>query len=125
MPKTKETDDQSDGEAAMRYFLRTAGIDLPPWTQHWTIPEGNRTGKTVPGQDNFEADFAWVPQRVLFEVQGAGHSNYFNYRRDWERHNLLTLWGYRVFYATPDQITTDPEKIISLLRSALKGKDNE
>lgn len=125
MKPPKATDDQSDGEAAFAYYLRTIGRDLPPWQQYYEIPEGNRSGRPVKGEKNFEADFAWVEQRVLFEVQGHGHNNYFNYRNDLIRHNLLTTWGYRVFYGTPDQISQDAERLIGFLRSVLKGEARE
>lgn len=121
------TDDQSDGEASMLYHLRVLAPELlQGMERYWEIPEGNRTGKAVQGQKNMEADFAWPDARILFEVQGAGHSNYHNYRKDWVRHNWLTLWGYRVFYATPDQINANPVQIISWLRKALQqGKRHE
>lgn len=109
---------QSDGEAVFAFYLRTAGKDLPPAVREYEIPEG---GKIEDGQA-FRADFAWPDARLLFEVQGNGHERYKKYREDWIRHSLLTLWGYRVIYATPDQIKDKPDHFIGILRQLLNKK---
>ena len=110
-------DGQSEGEAAFCYYLRTIGRDLPEWKKEYSIPEGNRHGET--NKTPFRADFAWPEHRVLFEVMGRGHERGEKYRKDLERHNLLTSWGYRVLYATTEQIRDDPESLIALLRVML------
>lgn len=117
-------DGQSEGEAAFDFYLRTLGSDLPSFEREWPLPEGNRSGEEQ-NKPPFRADFAWPAEKVIFEVQGYGHERTHKYRKDLVRHNLLTSWGYKVFYATPDQIKDNPEAIISLLRVVLTVRNGD
>lgn len=64
------------------------------------LPEPTREYCAIPTR-NFRFDFAWLEQKVLVEVNGGtyqhmGHSTGAGLSRDYEKHNLATLAGWRV-----------------------------
>ena len=112
--------DGSDGEVAFAYYWGLLASDLPKPVREWKVPEDKKRRKKS-WEETFRADFAWPNNRVIFEVQGSGHQmDRERYRSDLIRHGLLTMWGYRVIYATPDQIADDPDRWIGILRTMLR-----
>ena len=78
------------------------------------LPEPKREYRAIPKR-RFRFDFAWPDRRLAVEVQGgiwmrtgsgrsAGHANPQRMRRDYEKHNLATLHGWRVLYFTPGMV---------------------
>ena len=64
------------------------------------LPEPIREYPAIKGR-KFQFDFAWLEQKVLVEVNGGtyqrmGHSTGAGISRDYEKHNLATLAGWRV-----------------------------
>ncbi len=60
----------------------------------------------------FRADWAFVPQRVLVEVNGqiwklGGHSSGTGLLRDYEKLNLAQVEGWRYLVFTPDQLCSE------------------
>jgi len=72
-------------------------------------------------------DFAYLPQRLLIEVQGGtwsqtrmGHSTGTGIRRDCQKHNAATLEGWRVLVFTSDMIRDG--QAVETIRKALQGE---
>ena len=84
----------------------------------------------IPGR-KYRFDFAWVPQRLLVEVQGgvwgkhgkggaSAHSGGVAANRDAEKLNLAVLAGWRVLHVTGDQIASG--EAIRWIEAALAQK---
>jgi very-short-patch-repair endonuclease len=64
------------------------------------LPTPAREFKAIPGR-RFRFDFAFIPERLLIEIQGAvwiggAHSRGWGIERDCDKHNLAILQGWRV-----------------------------
>jgi len=73
----------------------------------------------------FLADFSWVSQRLIVEVQGGiwkgkygGHSSGKGLMRDHEKHNLAVLSGFRILYA--NRKTIENGEAVTQIEEALK-----
>lgn len=89
----------SDLERALAFQIRAKGLPKPQ-TEFLAIP-GRK----------YRWDAAWIPQRLLVEVQGGiwkpgGHSTGKGITRDCEKSNLAVLAGWRVLHVTGDHITS-------------------
>ena len=87
----------SDLERALAFQIRAKGLPKP-LTEFQAIP-GRK----------YRFDAAWVPQRLLVEVQGGiwkpgGHSTGKGITRDIEKANLAVLAGWRVLHVTREHI---------------------
>ena len=84
----------------------------------------------VPGR-KFAADFGWVAQRLLVEVQGGiftgqAHGSITGIMRDNERLLYATLHGWRLLRFAPDSLSADRiggplEVIEAILRTEFGG----
>lgn len=89
-------------EAAERNSLEHACETL--LIQHG-FPPFVREHQPTPGRQ-FRADFAWLPQRAILEVEGlvydgkGRHQMLAGYTTDCEKYNLAQAAGWRVFRCT-------------------------
>ncbi len=68
----------------------------------------------------FRADFAWLAERVLVEIDGyAFHSSFEAFHQDRQRQNSLVLDGWTVLRFTPSDVTTQPDVVVATVRAAL------
>jgi hypothetical protein len=84
-------------EDLLVWHIRARG--LPPAKREWRIV----------GDRRFRWDLAWPDARLAVEVQGGiwikgGHTTGGGILRDIEKHNLATLAGWRILYATRESI---------------------
>ncbi len=75
----------------------------------------------------FRLDFAWVPQRVGLECQGAlfarvpgGHNRGAAIRKDHEKRNLLACMGWRILYCETESLCLT--ETAEMIRRALDWK---
>jgi len=92
------------------------------------LPEPTRELQII-AQRRFRWGFAWPERRLAVEVQGdiwrrtnagrsAGHANPSRIAKDYEKHNLVTLLGWRVLYFTPGMIRSG--KAVDVLQVAIE-----
>ena len=79
--------------------------------------------KYVPGR-KFSADFAFVEQKLIVEVDGGiysrrAHGSITGIIADMNRSNLAACNGFRVMRFRPDQIKKQPTMVIDLIKAAL------
>lgn len=72
----------------------------------------------------WRTDFAWVPQRLIVEVEGGTfvrgrHSRPVGIRKDAEKYNEMALLGWRLLRVTPDMIRDG--SALEVIERALKG----
>jgi very-short-patch-repair endonuclease len=65
----------------------------------------------------WQADFAWVEQRVIVEIEGGvrsggRHVRPEGYAGDAEKYNAAALGGWLVLRYTADALQTDPQRVI-------------
>ena len=96
------------------FFLglcRAAGVPQPR-VNHWIAVE----------PIGYEADFLWVEQRLIIEVDGRDvHTTRLAFEHDRLRDQRLTLAGYRVVRFTWRQVTEQPEQTIATIRGLLEA----
>lgn len=85
-------------EAILELQLLEAGLSRTPQFQYRAIPSRK-----------FRLDVAFPPtngyvRAIGFEVQGMVHRIKAQFKRDAERHNLLTRWGWTMYYVTGDMV---------------------
>lgn len=73
------------------------------------LPEPIREHKFLDNR-KFRFDFAWLPQKLAFEVDGAvfrrgGHTSGVGYSKDCEKYNLALIEGWRILRATTGQVS--------------------
>ncbi|KAA0022430.1 hypothetical protein [Antrihabitans cavernicola] len=74
----------------------------------------------VSGMDR-RLDLGWERWKVGLEYESRElHSSELAVSRDNRRHNWLTDHGWQMFYATSDQVYSDPEKFTEPIRRALE-----
>jgi len=71
------------------------------------------------------ADFCWVEQRLIVEIQGGvwsggRHTSGSGYTKDCEKLNMAQELGYRVLYYTPQMIKANPGGVINQIKRLLK-----
>ena len=96
-------------ESQARLLFTTAGLPRP--VEQWEVHLDHRT---------FRADFAWLAERVLVEIDGyAFHSSFEAFHQDRQRQNSLVLDGWTVLRFTPSDVTTQPDVVVATVRAAL------
>ena len=100
---------ESKFERALFRHLKKAGLPLPV-KQHPVQLEGR----------NCRFDFAYPGHRLAIEALGySQHSERSRWEYDQDRHNLITLDGWRVLYVTYRKMCSDPNLVVDVVRRAL------
>jgi hypothetical protein len=86
-----------DWHAVLKVHAASHGLPEPEREWHWHPSR------------QFRFDVAWPAQHVAIEVQGGGwvngaHHRPAGYRSDCSRLAAAVVLGWRVFYATPEQV---------------------
>ena len=69
------------------------------------LPTPRREAKIIEGR-KFRFDFAWDAQKLAVEIQGStwrpntGHTSGTGIARDYEKHNLAVLAGWKTLFFT-------------------------
>ncbi len=96
---------QSEGERRMLRLIREAGLPLPT-TREWIA--------------GWPADFAWLDERLIVEVDGYRfHRSRRAFERDRRRDQAHTAAGYRVIRVTWRQLTEEPLAVAVTIARAL------
>jgi very-short-patch-repair endonuclease len=96
---------QSEGERRMLELLRSARLPLPK-TQEWIA--------------GWPADFAWLDQRLIVEVDGYQfHGHRAAFERDRRRDQAHIAAGYTVIRVTWRQLTEEPLVVVATIARAL------
>lgn len=99
----------SSFEKRLRKLIRTSGLPQPV-KQH-RVPV--RSHKRY-------LDFAYPERKVGIEALGyAYHSDRRDWERDQERHNELTMLGWRIVYVTYARLKNRPELVIEEIEQTL------
>lgn len=69
-------------------------------------------------------DYAFIDKLVAVELSGGSfvggkHNRAAGMRNDYEKNNAALALGWRIFYATTDMISDDPEPLISAIMTLL------
>lgn len=83
-----------------------------------------REYRIVPGR-RYRWDYAWPLRKAALELHGGlwaygAHSRPAGVQRDMAKANAATLAGWRVLFFSTDDIESDPESIVTQLRSLLE-----
>lgn len=86
--------------------------------EHVGSGPGVRERLKAAGLNDWVADFAWLPQRVILEVQGAvwtggAHTRGKGYTRDLKKARDAARLGWRLIACTPQEMRT-PELALAL-----------
>jgi hypothetical protein len=87
------------------------------------LPVPEREAKIVEGR-KFRFDFVWPIQKLAIEIQGStwipstGHTSGSGIARDYEKHNLAVLAGWRTLFFTSDAVRDG--SALTILEKALK-----
>ncbi|MCC6530943.1 MAG: DUF559 domain-containing protein [Burkholderiales bacterium] len=92
-------------EAILRDSIVSAGLPEPYREFTWHPTRGWRL------------DLAWPERRLAIEIDGGVHRIRDKFARDIERHNTLTLAGWRYIRVSPDQVRTG--EALELVRQLL------
>lgn len=101
-------------EAAFLHWWALLAADLPaPETEYRFHPTRR-----------WRFDAAWPPQRVAVELSGGlwaygAHTRPAGVQRDMQKHNAAVLCGWRVLAFSTDDIDTDPETCVDMVRQLL------
>lgn len=92
------------------------------WCRDHGIDEPKREYKFCPHRD-WKVDFAWVRHLIALEIEGGvwtggRHVSPAGFLDDLQKYNELSLRGWRLLRATPDQVRD--ESALWLLWRALK-----
>jgi very-short-patch-repair endonuclease len=101
----------SEHEEALVLLMRADGIPTPVREYMFARPR------------QWRADFAWVKERILVEVEGGvwsqgRHLTGSGYTKDCKKYNTASILGWTVLRFTPDMIYDGTA--ISMLKWALK-----
>lgn len=111
MPKNRKA---GGSDVEDEFYFQIKAIDLP-------LPE--REGKIIEGR-KFRFDFIWNSQRLAVEINGStwrpstGHTSGSGIARDYEKHNLAVLAGWRTLFFTSDAVRDG--SALTILEKALK-----
>jgi len=97
----------SDLEAAMAFQLDAAG--LPRYVREYRFC-----------QRRWRADFAFIPQRILVEVEGFGHHKLNRYHGDIEKYNHAAILGWAVIRVTGAMVKDG--RALAVVEQALEAK---
>lgn len=97
-------------EAELAFQIKALGLPEPS-TQFQFDP-----------QRRWRADFCWIAERILVEVQGgiwvkSGHTSGRGIQRDYAKWNAATLAGWKMFLVTSEMIKDG--EAIALIQTAL------
>lgn len=95
-------------EIEVLFLAAQVATDLPPMVEEFR-PLTDR---------KFRIDFAYPERKIGVECDGAVHRIKDRFKRDIERHNLLTLAGWRIVRVGRDEIKSG--KAIDWLRELLE-----
>ena len=99
---------RSEAERLVVALLRGSGIT--GWTANFPVGP-------------YVADFAFPAQKVIIEVDGwAFHSDQEAFQKDRKRQNKLALMGWQVLRFTWLDLTMNPERVLSEIRSAISAR---
>lgn len=103
---------QSELEELFAFQVKAAGL-----------PEPEREVCVIPGR-KFRFDFAFVPERVLIEIQGGtwnrgAHGRGAGIQRDYEKGNLAVQHGWRVLQFDSNMVRSG--EAIRMTEQILKG----
>lgn len=95
--------------AEFKVMCRDAGLPLPVQEYRFAADSGRK----------WEADFCWVEERVVLEVEGGAwsggrHTRGSGYLADMEKYNQMTLRGFRLVRCTPAKLCT--EETVNLVK---------
>ena len=103
---------KSDVEDEFVFQIRALGLPTP-----------RREAKIIEGR-KFRFDFVWDAQKLAVEIQGStwrpntGHTSGSGIARDYEKHNLAVLAGWRTLFFTTDAVRSGAA--LTVLEKAMK-----
>lgn len=101
-------------ERAFLLVLRQLSRDVPTPARDYRFDEGRR----------WRADFAWVAERVLVEIEGGTYSGGRHvraqgYASDVEKYNAAALAGWLVLRFTSEMLIDNPHAVVGQVMLAL------
>lgn len=103
---------ESPMESHVRLICIDAGLPAP-------IPQFEVLDRT--GRPRYRLDLAWPAWLVAVEYDGVEfHSGPRAVRRDLRRHGWLDEHGWRIVYATAEDVLRHPERLVRRIRLALQ-----
>jgi hypothetical protein len=108
----KRSDGGSDVEDVFIFQIRAVGLPAP-----------RREAKIIAGR-KFRFDFVWDSVKLAVEIQGStwrpntGHTSGVGIARDYEKHNLAVLAGWRTLFFTTQAVKDG--SAITFLEKVLK-----
>ena len=104
-PDRPSVDTWSKAEARLLARVRRAGLPSP----EANVPVGPYT-----------PDLLWRAERVIVEYDSLEyHSGNAKFTPDRVRRNDLTTWGYQVLHVTWEMLSTQPERVLVWIATAL------
>ncbi len=89
----------------------------------WDLLRGNRLGKPFRRQHvigMFIADFVCLPSMLIIELDGGYHSMPGQQTSDRQRSEWLQQHGFKVVRFTNEEITGNPEHVLTIIKENLK-----
>lgn len=89
----------------------------------WNLLRGNRLGKPFRRQHvigMFIADFVCLPSMLIIELDGGYHSMPDQQISDRQRTEWLQRHGFKVVRFTNDEITGNPEHVLTIIKENMK-----
>lgn len=110
--------DGTDLERAFDSAWQQFGIAGVTWErEHRVYAPQRRSPFRV---DRYAADYL-----LAVEIEGEGHSRYYNFRRDMLKYNLLASRGILLFRCTGEMLTNDPAGFVALVCAAIARRQGE
>jgi predicted transcriptional regulator of viral defense system len=103
----------SELERNFKAMIRPAGIPMPVVNHFIVLPDG---------EPAIRADFYWPEHRAVVETDGwRTHRTWWAFQRDRRNDQRLIFAGYPVTRLTYEQIHTEPDRLVALIRKMLGG----
>lgn len=112
-PNPQKSPAPRECDPGMAQFCRLFGLPVPT-AEYRFCPERR-----------WRADYAWVEQKVILEVEGGvwtrgRHTRGAGFLGDLEKYNWATIMGYRLLRVTPQTLRT--AATAEMIRLVLKGE---
>ena len=111
-------------EPVREYRFARAAVGDPP---HPPARPGIRRRLEEAGLRDWRADFAWVEEGLLVEIDGGQHApGGGRHAGDDDKHkrNDAVLLGWRVLHFSGQMLKADPAGAVELVKRALEASDN-
>ena len=116
MPRLRYRAPKSPSRLEERFLMLWKAVEGPPLQREFRFHEKRK----------WRADFAYLPGRVLIEIEGGiwvngRHNRAAGFNADLEKYLEASLAGWRVFRFGPDQITLENvERLAALVAAVIR-----